>query len=174
MKSDHIKLKRKPPHSNKHHEHHTNAFRFCVKTGFFAGLFWGTLHWILYLIHFTTVLPAFMADPFFKLSFLKTGWGVVVGIGCFIIFSIAAAILYKFLLGRFSGPWAGIVYGLLWYTILFLAIGPVMKITPPFQKLGWDTIITEMAVYTVWGLFIGYTIAFEFTDEASREPIGAN
>ncbi len=174
MQSDPIKIKRKPPHRQKKQEHHTNAFWFCVKTGFFAGLFWGTLHWILYTIHFTTVLPAFMADPFFQLSFLMTGWGTVVGIGCFIIFSIAAALIYKFLLGRFSGPWAGVAYGLLWCVILFLAIGPVLNITKPVQLLGLDTIITELCIYIIWGLFIGYTIAFEYTDEASREPIGSN
>ncbi|BBH21130.1 hypothetical protein Back11_24750 [Paenibacillus baekrokdamisoli] len=174
MQSDHSKLKRYTSHPKKRQEHRTNSFWFCVKTGFFAGLIWGLLRWLLHAMQFTKVLPAFMADPFFRLAFLKTGWGNVVGIGCFIIFSIIAALLYKLLLGRFSGPRAGIGYGMIWWVILFAWIGPIMAITKPIYKLDWDSIVTELAVFTVWGLFIGYTIAFEFTDEVSREPIGAN
>ncbi|KKC46164.1 MULTISPECIES: YqhR family membrane protein [unclassified Paenibacillus] len=151
-------------------KHTTHTWTYCLQLGFWAGLIWGFAHWLLYTFRFTKVLPGMLAEPFFKHSFLVTGWGHAVGIGHFIVFSILAAYLYKLLLGRFPGPWAGFVYGLLWWTLLFLAFGPLLGMVKPVTVLGWNSIFTELSLYAVWGLFIGYTIAFEFTDEASREP----
>ncbi|SFS83398.1 YqhR family membrane protein [Paenibacillus sp. BC26] len=152
---------------------HTNPFAYCLKLGFFAGVIWGLLHWLLYAIHFTKVMPGFLLEPFFQQSFLKSGWGHFAGIAAFTVFSIIATFIYKVLLGRLGGPWAGVFYGLVWWLLLFMTIGPVMQMMDPVNKIGYDTLFTEGCFFTLWGLFIGYTIAFEFTDEASREPVGA-
>ncbi|OMF34237.1 hypothetical protein BK133_13040 [Paenibacillus sp. FSL H8-0548] len=156
---------------NEYENHHTNAWLYSIKIGFFAGLIWGCVRWLFYEMNFTKVMPGFAADPFFKVSFLKTAWGSVVGIGFFIILSIVAALLYKFTLGRLRGPWPGVLYGAVWWAILFIAVGPMLGIMEVISKVGWNTIYTEFCVFLLWGVFIGYSIAFEFTDEASREPI---
>jgi uncharacterized membrane protein YagU involved in acid resistance len=147
-----------------------SALLFCVMTGFYAGVIWGGFRWLLYTVKFTGVLPGFMADPFFRKTFMVTGWGHSIGLLLFIVFSMLASLLYKLILGHVKGPWAGLVYGFLWWGVLFLGAGPLLGMTRPVQELGWNTLIAECCVFTVWGLFIGYTIAFEFTDEASREP----
>ncbi|CAH1210190.1 hypothetical protein PAECIP111893_03161 [Paenibacillus plantiphilus] len=167
-----MRLKQKLPRQKKR-SHRTNAFLYCVRLGFFAGLFWGSFRWLMYVIHFTKVIPAFLAEPFFRTNFLVTAWGHVIGIVFFIIFSMAAALLYKLLLGRMTGPRAGIAYGMLWWAVLFVGIGPLLKMMAPLNKLGLDTVISEFCLFLVWGLFIGFTIAFEFTDEMSREPMDA-
>ncbi|GGF86950.1 YqhR family membrane protein [Paenibacillus abyssi] len=151
-------------------EYHTNSWLYCLQLGFFAGLIWGVMRWLLYTISFTNVLPGFLAEPFMVHSFLLTGWGHVAGIAVFIVFSIAAALLYKAVLGRLLGPWAGLIYGVTWWLVLFMWLGPMLGMMPPAAKLGWNSVFTECCVFIVWGLFIGYSIAFEFTDEASREP----
>ena len=112
-----------------------------------------------------------LVEPFFRRSFLVTGWGHVTGIGGFIVFSIVAVFIYKLVLGRFTGPWAGLIYGLLWWTLLFLSIGPLLGMVKPITAIGWDSICSMFSLYVAWGTFIGYTIAFEFNDETSREPI---
>ncbi|WP_258171193.1 YqhR family membrane protein [Paenibacillus sp. R14(2021)] len=152
----------------------TNAVAYCLRLGFFAGLIWGVGRWLLYMIHFTKVIPGFLADPFFRQAFLKTAWGHTIGIAAFIVFSIIATFLYKLVLGRFSGPWPGVLYGLFWWLVLFVMTGPSLGLFQPFNQIGYDTISTECCLYVIWGLFIGYTIAFEYTDEVSREPMGAH
>ncbi|MFS0722775.1 YqhR family membrane protein [Paenibacillus sp. 1P07SE] len=133
----------------------------------------GIVRWLLYIVHFTTVVPGFLVEPFFRRSFLESYWGILIGWGSFVIFSIVAAYLYKALLGRFSGPGAGILYGILWWVVLFASIGPLIGLMAPLPQLGWNTIVAELCVFTVWGLFIGYSIAFEFHDESEREPMGS-
>ena len=146
----------------------TNSITYCLQLGFFAGLIWGLLRWILYLIHFTKVIPGFLADPFFQQSFLKAGWGLMVGGSFYIVFSILATFLYKLVLGWIPGPWPGLCYGLFWWVVLFVFVGPAIGLFKPIYAIGYDTIFTECALYIVWGLFIGYTIAFEYTDRSEE------
>ncbi|MFD0586786.1 YqhR family membrane protein [Paenibacillus sp. GCM10027627] len=155
----------------KQKEKNTNPWLFLLEIGFFAGLFFGVLRWVCYEMNFTLVLPGFLADNFFRNAFLQTGWGIVIGIGVYTVYSIAMAFLYKLALGKFRGPWPGILYGLVWWVIIFAVVGPLLGISPWMNKLGWNSIITELCISTLWGLFIGYSIAFEFTDELSREPM---
>ncbi|WP_338551853.1 YqhR family membrane protein [Paenibacillus sp. KS-LC4] len=155
-------------------KHHTNIWTYCLSTGFFAGLIWGVLRWFFYEMKFTLELPGIMADPFFRSAFLKTGWGYVVGIGSYIVFSMIAALIYGLLLRKLKGPWPGVLYGLVWWAIIFLALGPLLHVTRSVWKTGWNTLSAELCVFLLWGVFIGYTIAFEFTDEASREPVQAS
>jgi len=153
--------------------HPTNPWLFSVKIGFFAGLIWGLVRLLCYSLKFTTVLPGFIAEPFFRSMFLRTGWGMVIGLTFYIVFSILAAMLYQFTLSRLRGPWPGVFYGFLWWAIMHLAIGPWLGMMKGLTQAGWNTLYTELSISLLWGVFIGYSIAFEFTDEASREPIKA-
>lgn len=156
-------LKQKQPH--------TNLFWFCLQLGIFAGLIWGGIRWIAYLLHFTKVVPGFMLVPFIKHEFLITIKGGLLGWGMFILLSILASFLYTLLLRKIPGPWAGMIYGLVWWGILFVGIGPQLKWMPSITKMNWDTIWTDSCVFVLWGLFIGYTAAVEYNDERLREPV---
>ncbi|NIK77448.1 magnesium-transporting ATPase (P-type) [Paenibacillus castaneae] len=151
--------------------HHTNPWLYSISIGFYAGVIWGLVRWLLYQMKFTTIMTGFAADPFFRASFLKSGWGILVSLGSYILLSIIAAFLYTMLLRRLGGPWPGICYGLVWWAVLFIIAGPMLKIMKPIWQVGWNTFFTELCVSLLWGVFIGYSISFEFTDESSREPI---
>ncbi|WP_424766180.1 YqhR family membrane protein [Paenibacillus sp. sgz302251] len=151
--------------------HRTNPWMYSIHIGFFAGIIWGTVRWLFYQMKFTTELPGFAADPFFQESFLKTFWGVIIGIASFAILSIVAALLYKMVPWHMRGPWPGILYGLVWWAIIFVGLGPWIGMTERITKAGWNTLYTELCVFLLWGAFIGYSITFEFMDEASREPV---
>ncbi|MFW5433078.1 YqhR family membrane protein [Paenibacillus apiarius] len=148
----------------------TNPLKFALQLGFFAGLIWGGLHWLSYLFQFTIVVPGFLVEPFYKHDYLTTIKGQAAGLFFFILFSIAAAILYTLFLRKIPGPWAGMAYGLAWWIVLFIAIGPSIGLVPPVWKTTWNTIWTESCIMLLWGLFIGYTVATEFNDERLREP----
>ncbi|RXZ78283.1 hypothetical protein EBB07_29970 [Paenibacillaceae bacterium] len=148
----------------------TNVWLYILQIGFFAGLFWGMIREVLYLLRFTSVIPGFILEPYFKHAFLMTGWGHVAGISAFIVLSIIATLIYKLVLGKIRGPWTGLAYGLIWWAIIMFAAGPWLGMMTAPRRIGWDVLITELCFYCVWGLFIGFSIAFEFTDEASREP----
>lgn len=149
----------------------TNKWLFALYIGFFAGLFWGGLKIIQNYFHFTSLSPAFLIEPFYKHAYLMTWQGVLLGWVVYILFSIAAALLYALLLAKALGPWYGLGYGLAWWVMIFLLIGPVTGMMNWIAFLDWNTILTDASLFLLWGLFIGYSISFEFTDERVREPV---
>nr|WP_307213129.1 YqhR family membrane protein [Paenibacillus tundrae] len=148
----------------------TKPFPFAVELGFFAGFIWGAIYLLLYVIHFTIVPLGFLAEPFFKHEFVNSMAGHLTGWLFFIAFSILAAVLYTFTLRKLKGPIPGMIYGIIWWLIIFVLVGPKVHMMKPQNELTWDSIITEFCFFLLWGLFIGYTVAMEYTDERKREP----
>lgn len=148
----------------------TDPLSFSVQIGFFAGLIWGAIRWFAYTFHFTSVIPGMIVEPFYPHKYLMTLQGQFVGWGGFILFSIAATIVYTLMLRKVPGPIPGIVFGIVWWILLYVAPGPQLGLAPPAWKTTWNTIWTESCIMLVWGLFIGYTVATEFNNEQEREP----
>ncbi|WP_164472713.1 YqhR family membrane protein [Cohnella candidum] len=147
----------------------TEPVVYCLKIGFFAGVIWGAVRWLAVAMNFTRVPQAFLVDPWVRRSALYHVTWQLVGYALFIGMSIVAAFAYYLVFRRFRGPAAGIAFGLGWWALLYLSIGPMMKAVPPLGKIGWNSLITDMCLFTVWGLFIGYSIAYEFNDDSRRE-----
>jgi len=87
-----------------------------------------------------------------------------------IIISMIAALIYLGLLGRLKGPWPGLWFGAGWWGVTYAWIGPVIGAVPPLKLIGWNSIVTDCCLFIAWGLFIGFSIAFELHNEAAREP----
>ena len=155
-------------YSHQQKSDHTNPWIFALELGFFAGLIWGGLRWIMYGMHFTKVIPGFLAEPYFKHDFLVKPAGQLIGYLAFIALSVIASLLYALIFRRLKGPWAGMIYGVLWWAAIFLAGSWMFLQQRPF-RLPWNTLISEFCLFVIWGLFIGYTIALEYTDERKRE-----
>ncbi|GIQ70702.1 hypothetical protein DUZ99_14905 [Xylanibacillus composti] len=158
-------------HANKQTVHHTNPWRFALQIGFFAGLIWGGVRIAEYYFKFTEVIPGFLAEPFMKHSFIASWSGHLFGWGVFTVFSIAAAFIYAAFFRKIKGPWFGLLYGAAWWLLLYLLIGPWTGMMKAFSEQTPNTLITDSCLFLVWGLFIGYSTAFEFTDERFREPV---
>ncbi|MBW4081825.1 YqhR family membrane protein [Paenibacillus sp. S150] len=154
--------------SHKQKSEHTNPWSFALELGFFAGLIWGGARWLMYAMHFTKVIPGFLAEPFFKHDFLTTPAGHLLGYLSFIVFSVIASLLYVLIFRKLKGPWPGMIYGMLCWSGVFLAGSRLFLQQPPF-RLPWNSVISEFCIFLLWGLFIGYTAAIEYTDERKRE-----
>ncbi|WP_281886515.1 YqhR family membrane protein [Paenibacillus sp. YYML68] len=148
----------------------TNKWMFGLYVGFFAGLIWGGLKIVESYFRFTSLTPGFMLEPFFKHSFLLTWQGYMLGWATFIAMSIVAALIYVTFLLKLKGPWPGLVYGVAWWSMIYLLVGPLTGMITWIVNLDLNTIITDLCLFALWGLFIGYSIAFEFTDERVYEP----
>lgn len=147
----------------------TNPWFFAIQIGFFAGLIWGTLKAGEYFLKFSKVPLAFFLKPALKPSVVNTAYGFWLGLMSFIVFSIIASLLYTALFRQSKGFWLGLIYGVGWWMLLYILIGPALKMIPPLRRLDWNSIITDFCLFLLWGMFIGYSIALEFTDERMRE-----
>ncbi len=148
----------------------TNMWFFALQIGFFAGLIWGAAQGLFYYLRFTSVVPGYLVEPFFKHQFLQTQGGYYLGLLFFILFSILATLIYVFAFRKLKGPVPGMVYGIVWWGLIFLVFGPMLQMTSPLRELSFNTGFSEFCLFLLWGMFIGYTTAEEFTNERTREP----
>lgn len=151
-------------------EKKTNIWLFSLQLGFFAGLFWGAVRGLFYYMKFTGIIPGFLLEPFFKHAYLQTQPGYYAGWLSFILFSMVASVIYVVAFRKLKGPWPGLAYGVAWWLVLLFALGPFTKMTRPATEYPFDTLFTEFCVFLLWGMFIGYTTAEEYTNERVREP----
>jgi hypothetical protein len=148
----------------------TNPVRFSLMIGFYAGLIWGLVRWLATGLNFTSVSQAFLLDPFVERKVLGGLLWQVAGLAAFIVMSLLAALLYLLVLSRIKGPWPGLLMGVTWWGLGYAWAGPLVGAVPPLKQIGWNSLVTDFCFFLMWGLFIGYSISFEFHDESDREP----
>jgi uncharacterized membrane protein YagU involved in acid resistance len=148
----------------------TPPVEYCLKIGFFAGLIWGGIRWLAVAMNLTRVPAAFLADPWVRRNALASAHWQWTGLALFVLMSVAAALVYYLLFRPYRGPVPGLLFGAVWWAVVYLWVGPMIGAVPPLKKIGWNSLLTDASLFVIWGLFIGYSIAFEFHDEAGREP----
>ena len=143
---------------------------FALRLGFFAGLFFGGVKNFLYYLEFTKVEPLFLLKALYRPAFVMSWIGHLTGWGVFILFSIIVALVYTTLFIRIKGSWMGLAYGAILWVLLYGWLGPALGMMKWLDKLDMNTIVTDFCLFLVWGLFIGYSIAYEFNDVRANEP----
>jgi uncharacterized membrane protein YagU involved in acid resistance len=143
---------------------------FALYIGFYAGVIWGLVRWMLYLLQFTKVSPSFLIIPLYSKKFIITWIGQVVGLCAFIVVSFIASLVYSIFLRKMRGPWPGIFYGVAWWVVISVSIGPLFGMEPAIWKQDLNSLLCDVCIFTLWGAFIGYSITLEFTDERNYEP----
>jgi len=139
-------------------------------TGLFGGLFWGTLGFLAYYFNFTEVRPNVILLPLLNAHW-KYGWaGTVISIIIMGIVSVGAAFIYYLLLRKLNSIWTGIGYGIVMFLLVFFILNPILfpNVKAIFD-LSRDTIITSVCLYILYGVFIGYSINYEYENKKSQE-----
>jgi hypothetical protein len=143
---------------------------FALYIGFYAGVIWGLARWMLYLLQFTKVSPSFLIIPLYSKHFVGSWVGQTVGISAFILMSIIASLLYAVFLRKMKGPWPGIIFGAVWWVAVSVIIGPLFGMEPAIWNIDLNSMLCDVCIFILWGVFIGYSITLEFTDERNYEP----
>lgn len=131
-------------------------------TGLFGGLFWGLMGFIASYLSFTEIRPNVILEPW-ALGHWKYEWlGTVISIILIGICSVVAAFIYYAVLRKFTGFWFGLGYGIILFLVVFFILNPLFPGIEPFFDLKRDTIITSICIYIVYGIFIGYSINYEY------------
>ncbi|NRD80721.1 hypothetical protein HPT25_25675 [Bacillus sp. BRMEA1] len=131
-------------------------------TGLFGGIFWGLIGFIASYLSFTDIRPNVIIEPW-ALGKWKYGWqGTVLSIVLLGLISVCAAFIYYLLLKRFKGWWMGLCYGIVLFLLVFFILNPLFPGIKPFVDLSRDTVITSICIYIVYGIFIGYSISYEY------------
>jgi hypothetical protein len=139
-----------------------------VITGFVGGVFWSLIGYLGYFFHFSEISPNMILTPWVAGDWKYGKLGNYVAILLIGLLSILVALIYYATLRKIKGMWAGILYGVAWWLIVFYVLNPLFPNLETVSHLQRNTIITTLCLYILYGVFIGYSISFE-TQEMNRQ-----
>lgn len=138
--------------------------------GVSGGVFWSLVGYLAFYFNFIHFGPALILKPF-ELGDWKNSYpGHLVGILVIGIVSIGLAFLYKVLFQKIQSIWAGVLYGLILWVIVFHFLNPFLPSLEPIAKLDQNTIVTSVCLYVCYGLFIGYSISYAYFERNQKRP----
>lgn len=142
-------------------------------TGLFGGIFWSLMGYLSYMFNFTEIAPNVILEPWAVGYWRKEWQGTVISIIVIGIFSVGAAFLYYAVLKKFNGIWPGIGYGIVIFLLVFFVLNPLFPSIGPVNELSRDTVITTICLYILYGLFIGYSISYDYNGHKLSEKEAA-
>lgn len=130
--------------------------------GFFGGLFWSLIGYFAFYFKFIKFGPALVLMPWALGDWKNGHLGQIVGILIIGLLSILVAFIYKVILQKVYNIWAGLLFGLALWAIVFYLLNPIFPGLKPVNELDVNSIITSICLYILYGLFIGYSISYEY------------
>ena len=138
-------------------------------TGFFGGIFWGFVALITHFFKFSEISPTTILEPW-TVGEWKTGWiGIVFSLLLLGVLGIGVAYIYYFTLKKYNNIWAGLLYGAVLFVLVFYVLNPLIPTLNHINELKFNTVITMLCIYLLFGLFIGYSISYEYNEQLERE-----
>ncbi|WP_078379764.1 YqhR family membrane protein [Sutcliffiella halmapala] len=135
-----------------------------VVTGFVGGVFWSIIGYVAYLFSFTEISPNVVLQPWALGDWKKGLLGYIISFILLGVFGIGAALIYAATLKQFPHYLLGIVYGIALWGIVFFLLNPMFPAIKTIQELTFDTNITNLCLYILFGVFVGYSISFEHSE----------
>jgi len=136
-----------------------------LSTGFIGGVFWSLIGFFCHTFHFTELKPTLILEPW-TVGDWKQGWfGILLSLLIMGILGMLAAFIYYFLLRKQSSIWVSAFYGLILFLIVFFLLNPLFPGLKPVTELKRDTIITTVCLYVLFGVFVGYSISYEYQEQ---------
>lgn len=133
-------------------------------TGFIAGVGGALLGYFAYSFHFSKINPDLILDIF--RGDWKDGWlGLIVATILYGILSIGVAFLYYAILKQKRSIIWGAVFGLILFLLIFFLLYPIFPSLDRITEYDFETITTEVCLFLLYGIFIGYSISYEYNEQ---------
>jgi uncharacterized membrane protein YagU involved in acid resistance len=144
-------------------------FKRALIIGVVGGVIWSTLLAITYYFNFTEIAPkTYLLKPWIQEGWTDRFIGHIVSIVLAGIISIFLAIIYYILFQKMNSMWVGIFYGILLWIAIFFLFQPFLPQTTPMLELSGDTWITTLTIFVLYGLFVGFSISYDYHEVEIR------
>ncbi|MCJ7839342.1 YqhR family membrane protein [Lederbergia sp. NSJ-179] len=139
-------------------------------TGFVAGAGGALLCFIAHYLNFTEIKPSFILTIF--RGNWQDGWlGIVISCLIYGLLSILVAFGYYVLLKRKKSIIWGGVYGAALFCLIFFVFYPIIPTIQLITNYNLTTILTEACFFVLYGIFIGYSISYEYNEQQYWENV---
>lgn len=136
--------------------------------GISGGIFWSLIGYLAFYLNFINFGPALILKPWALGDWKNSYSGHLVGIMAIGIVSIGVAFLYQIIFQKVQSIWAGILYGLLLWIIVFHLLNPFIPDLKPVAMLDLNSVVTSVCLYISYGLFIGYSVSYAYHEQREK------
>lgn len=145
-------------------EQPASAMGKVISVGFIGGVFWSALAYLAYFLNFTEVSPNLILQPFALGDWKEGTLGNIISIVLIGVVSIGVALVYYAILKRFQSMWVGIAFGAVLWALVFFILNPIFPNLDTVYELPRGTIVTTVCFYILYGVFVGYSISFDYNE----------
>jgi Conserved membrane protein YqhR len=142
-----------------------------VIIGFFGGVIASFLGLVVHYLNFMDFTPKFILTSWSNQPWIKAWQGALMTLLLFGILSIVVAFLYYALLRKMKSIISYILFGIVCWLVFLFMFKPMFNDLPALSKMSSDSIITSICLFALYGVFIGYSISFDY-QEYSKELDG--
>lgn len=140
-----------------------------VIIGFVGGLIGSVLGMIAYYFNFMDFSPKFILTSWSNQGWVKAWQGFLLTMILYGILSIGIAFLYYLLLKKVKSMIAYMLFGVVCWLLFIIALNPIFRDLPSLAKMSGDSIITSICLFILYGVFIGYSIYFDYHEYIREE-----
>jgi len=134
-------------------------------TGLIGGLLLGFFGSMLYYFNFTEVAPrTYLLESWLTVEWIDSWKGDLLASLALGLLSILIAFVYYGLAKRMRTIWSGIGFGVFLWLLLFVLFQPLFTNIQKIGDLSLDTIITTGTLFILYGMFVGYSISYDYHD----------
>lgn len=139
-------------------------------TGFIGGIIWSSIATFMYYFNLSEVsVRAFMLRPWIQAEWINRWPGDVLSIILVGFLSVLVALIYFMLFKKMNIISIGLLYGLLLWFLVFYVFQSIFVNVPKLDDLHYNTIISTICVYALYGTFIGYSISYDYYDTSLKK-----
>lgn len=139
--------------------------------GFFGGAITSFLGLVAHYFHFIDFSPKFILTSWSNQSWIKAWQGSLMTIILFGILSIVVAFLYYLFLKKMKSMVVYMLFGVVCWLVILVAFKPMFKDLPSLAKMSSDSIITSICLSILYGVFIGYSISYDYHEYVREEEL---
>ncbi|MFD1066225.1 YqhR family membrane protein [Oceanobacillus locisalsi] len=142
-------------------------------TGFVGGVSFSLLASVMYYFNFLEVEPkSYLLTSWVSDAWTDTWLGIFFTTILAGVLSLLVAFVYYFIFKKIKHMWAGILYGLILWVLLFLLFRPIFDDIPAVMEWSVNTWVTTICLFILYGTFIGYSISYDYMEsEKTKEEI---
>ncbi len=137
--------------------------RRALQTGFIGGVFWGLMGKVMHYFNFTEIsAKAYVLHSWTRSTWTFRWYSEIIVLLIIGVISMVVAILYYAVLKKVNSLWVGMIYGGILWALIMLVVTPFYTMIPNLKELELKTIISTLSLFSLYGLFIGYSISYDY------------
>ena len=142
-----------------------------VLIGFIGGLFWSILGQLSHYFNFTEIGPTVVFSAWSGATWSDGFIGIILGIFVCGLAGIAASFLYYWFLRKQDHLLVSIIYGVVLWAIVHFGFARFIPAMPAFADLDFNTVVTTVCLYILFGVFVGVSVSFDETERQRQREV---